>query len=94
MSCCLLTVLTQGGNDFSQKKKRKGFIAFLEVWKGVEGKLFFFCFFFVVVLEKKILASPKQFCSVEFKIEEMIFFFLFTWFYEKIVNGLVVWQVP
>lgn len=58
-----------------KKKKRKGFIAFLEVWKGVEGKLFFFCFFFVVVLEKKILASPKQFCSVEFKIEEMIFFF-------------------
>lgn len=59
----------------AKKKKEKASLLFLKFGRGWRGNYFSSAFFFVVVLEKKILASPKQFCSVEFKIEEMIFFF-------------------
>lgn len=41
----------------------------------MEGKLFCFCPFFLVALGKKTLVRPKQFCTVGFKTEEVIYFF-------------------
>lgn len=37
------------------------------------GDYFATTFFFLIVLKKKIFLSPKQFCSLEFKIERNFF---------------------
>lgn len=55
----------------SYLQQKEGFIAVLEALEG-EKLLLRLLFFSFVILEKKPLLSPEQFCSGEFKTEKMI----------------------